>query len=348
MALLGAQPELVRVTTATTGTSDVVLGSAVPPFMGKAQLVNGLIYRYTIFDVNGMDSEVGYGAYTSGSSTLARSTIIRSVIAGTEGTTKLALSATGSTVIIGPSGLAEQSDYAQQRGFIRGGVLDDATNTTISCTPIAAFIESANQVYDFAAPANLTITVGASALGHVYLKTDGTIVDSTTAPVLFASPAGNARSKSGDPTQRYLGSFATDSSSHILPFTMTELGSGFASMAFTLAGNGVAPYRFVTAGANTAYGSVSSFNAAASIIPANVPMEALMQITQTQLGTSLLFLSTDGVNDNACEYFTASTSGFSGFTLWSPVAPATPGIFYRTSVAGATVFFDVTSYKFVR
>lgn len=338
---LKAFADRVRVTTATTGTGTLTLGSASTQYRAGISAMDGLVCSYVILDVNGAAWETGQGIYTHSGTTLARG--LESSSTGS----LINLSATGSTVFIGPTSQDLGSDYAQQRGFIRGGVLDDASNTTISCTAVAAFIESANQIYDFAAPSTLTITVGASAAGHVYLKTDGTIVDSTTAPVLFATKAaGNARSKSGDPTQRYLGSFFTDSSSHILPFTMYDLGGGRAEIQYTLDASN-APYRVLTAGAATSYGSITSM---AAVAPANVVTETFLGIVQQQqvTGTQSVNLSTDGVNDNGVLFFSVAVSNVAAVTQWCNISPATPGVFYKVSTAAAVLYLDVQAYRFVR
>lgn len=86
-----------RMTTATTGTGTVTLGSAVTKFatFAEAGAVNGATYTYCIEDGN--DFEAGIGTYSTTGPTLTRSTVFLSKIAGTSGTTKLDL--TGSAQI---------------------------------------------------------------------------------------------------------------------------------------------------------------------------------------------------------------------------------------------------------
>jgi hypothetical protein len=76
---------LVRVTTATTGTGTVTLGSAVSGFISpsSAGMVDGQVYAYTIeadYVTVGDDSvptsrEVGHGTYASGAGTLTRTVV---------------------------------------------------------------------------------------------------------------------------------------------------------------------------------------------------------------------------------------------------------------------------------
>lgn len=261
--------------------------------------------------------------------------------------------ATAKVEIEHPTG--PESQYAQALQFVSsqirslmiGGLLNDATNTTISCSAVTAFIESLGYAIT-ATPSNLTITVGSSVVGHVYLKSDGTLADSTTAPVAFSTPAGTARSKSGDTTQRYLGSFVTDGSSHILPFTMVLAGGNLAQMHFTNAGGGASPYRFLSAGAATSYGSVTSL---AALVPANVVTQARILIVgtgQVSPANFTISLSTDGSHGNAAEWGQTTASGNPAFITWCPLDTSTPGIYYKTSDAGALAYLDLFGYEFVR
>lgn len=81
-------------TTATTGTGAITLGSAKAGYMtfAEAGIVNTNVLSYIIFDGN--DFEIGEGTYTSSSTSMSRDTVFASKIAGTVGTTKLTLSGT--------------------------------------------------------------------------------------------------------------------------------------------------------------------------------------------------------------------------------------------------------------
>lgn len=61
-----------RMTTATTGTGTITLGSAVTKYQtfAAAGAVNGRAYRYVIEDGNAW--EIGVGTYTSSGATLTR------------------------------------------------------------------------------------------------------------------------------------------------------------------------------------------------------------------------------------------------------------------------------------
>lgn len=336
-------------TSTTTGTGTYTLAGAVTGYQTWAAVGNtntGLYYAEEV-DANGVPSggwEVGLGTYTLSGTTLARTAIIAS------SNSNAAVSWSAGTRRIGNSIPAAilQGIYDVDRAAIIGGVLDDATNTTISCSTVTAFIESLGYAIT-ASPSNLTITVGASAMGHVYLKSDGTLADSTTAPVAFATPAGTARSKSGDTTQRYLGSYMNDASSHILPFQMVLQGSGpLVQYRYTSSGTSAAPYRILSNGGNTSYGSVTSF---ASLCPANVITEAhftYLTIGDPTQSTPTTNFSTDGSSNNAGTITLYGVTGALAMPLRLVVQASTPGIFYKVTSATNGAYIDLTGYQFTR
>lgn len=336
-------PDRIKTLTTTTGTGAVTLTSAAAQYQAGFAAMDGQVVDYILLDVNGTAWETGVGIYTQSGTTLTRGPVSSS-----NSGSAIALSATGSSVIIGPSAQNASDAYASQRGFLRGGQLSYASSTTIDCSAVCAFIESSNRVYDFAAPATLTITGGASTIMHVYLTTSGTIVDSATAPVLFATKAaGNARSKSGDTSQRYLGSYVTNASSQVLPFVMQDIGGGESTMFYTGSDHYAAPFRVLAAGAATTFTTQSL----AAVLPANVCTQVYTGIGMKTTGAfpngSAVF-SLDGVNASATLTCYAAAAANPEAMLWMPVIPATPSVYYKTFDAANTVAIDVSGYRFVR
>ena len=79
-------------TTATTGTGTITLGSAKAGYLSFAEagIANSDTVNYVIVD--GDNFEMGIGTYTSAGTTLSRDTVVVSKISGVSGTTKLTLS----------------------------------------------------------------------------------------------------------------------------------------------------------------------------------------------------------------------------------------------------------------
>ena len=89
----------VWMSTATTGTGTITLGTAQTGYITFAQggIADASSVTYTIIDGNNF--EVGRGTYTSSGTTLSRDTVLVSLISGTSGTTKLTLSGTATVFI---------------------------------------------------------------------------------------------------------------------------------------------------------------------------------------------------------------------------------------------------------
>jgi hypothetical protein len=70
--------DVCRFTAVSTGTVDFVVSSAVTGYQtpASAGAVSGAVYRYRAESADLSQWEVGYGAYTSGSTTLARTTVL--------------------------------------------------------------------------------------------------------------------------------------------------------------------------------------------------------------------------------------------------------------------------------
>jgi hypothetical protein len=109
-------------TTATTGTGTVTLGSAVTKFrsFAEASVPNASVVSYLIEDGN--DYELGYGVYTSAGTTMTRAVVLDSKVGGVAGTTKINLSGAATVSIV-----ANISDIRRNRNYTGTGT---STNVT--------------------------------------------------------------------------------------------------------------------------------------------------------------------------------------------------------------------------
>jgi hypothetical protein len=111
--------------TATTGTGTITLGSAVAGYLSfaSAGAANGDTLTYAIKD--GTNSEIGRGVYTSSGTTLTRGTILKSTNSGSA----INLSGTAEVFIT-----ASAEDFLQldTGGFLTTLELGHATDTTLS------------------------------------------------------------------------------------------------------------------------------------------------------------------------------------------------------------------------
>lgn len=142
--------DLIRFTTATTGTGTLTVGSAVAPFMTPAQYGSPFnsgtaVVFYSIIDAQGGNSETGTGTYTASGATLTR-TVICSTNSGSainlSGSAQVAFTAIGSAIV-------------NKTGDTMTGPLDWATAVTLA---------SASTVAIGAAASNYIKITGATAI----------------------------------------------------------------------------------------------------------------------------------------------------------------------------------------
>jgi len=115
-----------KMTTATTGTGSIALGSVVDGYQSfsAAGVVNSDVVRYVIED--GSAWEIGTGTYTASGTTLSRAVIESS-------NSDAAINLTGSAVVYVS---AMEADLREERvGSISGTTLDLSTGTVFSHAP---------------------------------------------------------------------------------------------------------------------------------------------------------------------------------------------------------------------
>jgi hypothetical protein len=123
---------LVRVLTASTGTSTMTLGAAYSQlFMTSSEsgMVDGGTYSYLIVDGNNW--EMGKGVYTASGTTLSRVTVLASRISGTLGTTKVTLTGTAQVRIV---------DAAEDMGALRSTRPVTGTTDTLAATDMGSAV----------------------------------------------------------------------------------------------------------------------------------------------------------------------------------------------------------------
>jgi hypothetical protein len=153
---------LARMTTATTGTGTITLGSAVTGFLtfALAGVQTGEVVSYAIKDSN--NSEQGTGTYTS-----AGTTLTRSVITSTNSNNAISLSGSGVEVFLTPNHKDIMPGYAAYGPF---NTLASASTADLSTVKTAGVsITGTTTITSFGTGANLLRIVkfaGALTLTH--------------------------------------------------------------------------------------------------------------------------------------------------------------------------------------
>ena len=122
-------------TTATTGTGTVTLGSAKSAdyfTFAEAGIADGDTAKYVILD--GSDVEKGIGTYTASGTLWSRDTVEASRIGGTAGTSKINLSG-GATIFITASAAEAQAVYDKLLNLAANSVLARAAATAGAVAP---------------------------------------------------------------------------------------------------------------------------------------------------------------------------------------------------------------------
>lgn len=226
---------LARMTTATVGTGTITLGSASPSYLtfALAGVLNGDIVDYAILD--GANSEIGTGTYTSAGTTLTR-TVTKSTNSNAaislSGTATVFIDARAETIITAPlirsylAGLTLSSAGGSSTFGISAGVSVDSTNfdtmilaSAYTKTTGAWAVGTANGALDTGAIANATWY-------HVYeIKRPDTGVVDIAISLSASSPTTGSNIPVAYTLFRRIGSMLTNNTAFWLKFN--QLGDEF-------------------------------------------------------------------------------------------------------------------------
>ena len=256
--------DLVQVSTATTGTGTITLGSAVAHFRGSSALTDGATYDYRISD-GASDYEIGSGVYTASGTTLTRVPLYSS---NADAAVSLSGQATVTITALSASLLAIS---APQTGDIK-----------LATTAPTGWLPCEGAVYTKASYAALAALLG--SIPGDYTWTARTVTG-VTAPSVYAYAAGLFVA-AGD-----LGSNLATSPDGV---TWTARTANCGSGALTLCA-GTSRLVVFTSGSTAIASSTDGLTYTARTIGANVSYMAFGNSVFVAVGTSgALYTSADG------------------------------------------------------
>ena len=237
---------LARMTTSTTGTGSITLGSAVAGFLSfaSAGVTDGDVVTYAIKD--GTSSEIGRGTYTSSGTTLSRS-----VLRSTNSNNTISLSGSAEVFIT-----AAAEDFLLARSVPQGRLTlssgvpvmtsSVAATGTIYYTPYngnCIWLYTAALGWDLRTFSELSLSMDgytASRLHDVFAyNNSGTVTlelaawANDTLRVTSVVRHDGMLVKSGDPTRLYLGTVYVNASNQA-QFTFGTSGAGGGAATFDL------------------------------------------------------------------------------------------------------------------
>jgi hypothetical protein len=222
---------LARMSTATTGTGTITLGSAISGYLtfANAGVADGDFVSYGIKD--GANSEAGFGKYTT-----AGTTLTRNVVKSTNSNTAISLSGAAEVYVT-----ALAADFPFPDNYLSGltmsnnggvpnsqidivaGVAADALNVeVIRLTSAISKSTASGWAVGTGNGGMDTGTVAASTWYHLWLirRPDTGVVDA-----LFSTSATSPTMPTSYTQKRRLGSVLTDGASHLIAFS--QLGDEF-------------------------------------------------------------------------------------------------------------------------
>lgn len=220
-------------------------------------------------------------------------------------------------------------------GFRTGLGLSRASATSLQVATGAADIQSLGRAVEVTAPITKSgLVLAASTWHHVYLFLGAGVPDAeivTTAPA--AAYAGNASSKTGDASRRYLGSVLTDGSGNIRDFDMD--GDTIRWAADVRA----SPFRVLNGGTTTSWTSISL----ASVLPVTArSVSAFIQIAGGTIGTEI---SSDSAGGRFV--YTINPGQFASGMF--PFNNSTQALYYKAPASGAgALYVDISGFTIAR
>lgn len=226
-------------------------------------------------------------------------------------------------------------------GYIDGLKMEWVSGTQMRFTSGSAYIPSLGRALALAAAVTKSPSLAASTWYHAYLYSNAGTPDvevTTTAPDTPYS--GTARTKTGDTSRRYIGSFRTLSSGGIAKFS-----HDLAAAAVTyLEDVNVAPFNVVSAGVATVPTAVSC----AAVIPVT-SKRAKFMANNNATNQAAYMSNTDAVNSLSASMWLAFISPASSFYSDFPLDSSQSfNYMYGAAPSGGQAFIRVAGYVYER
>ncbi|MGH8044338.1 MAG: hypothetical protein ACREOX_06985 [Stenotrophomonas sp.] len=233
-----------------------------------------------------------------------------------------------------------RGSIVQPKGYIDGLKLEWVSGTQVRVTPGAAYVPGPKRIAELASAVTLTPTLAANTWYHSYLTVSVSTVGVEAVTAAPAAPyTGTARTKTGDTSRRYIGSFRTNASSQIMRFTHTPVSGDFRWGELPSA----APLRILTAGSATVSTDVST----AGCAPITVAAIFTRVIQNGATGIVYIGSPVDGTAVSISNY-TVSLEATKELYTFLPVINQTVKYIFNSAPASSGAFLDVLGFQYER
>lgn len=235
------------------------------------------------------------------------------------------------------------------RTYIQGLLVTKSSDTAIAISAGECWDETNGAVISYAGgTVSPSLAASKQYTVYVYDSGGGATVDVQQEDPPSSAYAGTARKRASGNGGRFAGWFLTDASAHVIDIDVRESAQNQV-MVRHKTDTSAAPFRVLSAGTDSAYGSEVSL---LGVVPRYVTVEmfAVVVITAGGVGAVESFIaSTDGVNNNAgrLSLFCAAST-FSQASMAITVDAAMPGFYYFIDVAGGSAYVDVYGHTYAR
>lgn len=229
------------------------------------------------------------------------------------------------------------------KGYIDGMKMEWVSGTQIRTTTGTVYIPSLNAVLEFPAALTKTPTLATNTWYHGYAFLNGTTPDVewvTTAP--SAPYFGTARTKTGDTSRRYIGSFRTMlASSAIAKFNHDQSAGDIITYLDSINGP---PYLVVSSGSATTATTVSC---SAAVPPTS--RQAKLLANNNATGQFVYMSNSTATNPLDTNFWLSLITPGSSFYATFPLDTAQAfNYMYNAAPSGGQVFIRVVGYTYER
>lgn len=235
-----------------------------------------------------------------------------------------------------------RASIVQPKGYIDGLRMTWVSGTQIQVSAGSAYVPGAKRIAELSAATTLTLSLAANTWYHVYISVSGSLVGVEAVNTAPSAPYyGCSRTKSGDTSRRYIGSFRTLASSAIAKFDH-EMGSGNSISYLENINN--PPFIVLSAGASVSPASVS----AAAVVPPTSKTAKLLA-NNNATGQFVYLSNSTALNTLSVNAWLSLIFPNNSFYTYLPIDSSQEfNYMYSAAPSGGQAFIRVAGYSYER